>query len=89
VAGLVLTGLLVLLILLVVRDRPNGRDGIHFVLASVGSSLVWMGRVFFALAEGEDRLRREFGTANAAAGSENKEEYQNAIWVEKENGGSL
>ena len=89
VAGLAVIAFLVLLILFVVRDRPNGRDGIHFVLAGVGTVLVWLGRVFFALAEGEDRLRREVGTAVAAAASEVKEAYQNAIWVEKENGGSL
>jgi hypothetical protein len=84
IAGLVVIGLLVLLVLLTVRDRENGRDGIYQILAGVGTALVWLGRVFFALAEGEDRLRRGVGTAAAAAGGEVKTAYKNAIWVEKE-----
>lgn len=87
VAGLVVMALLALLALLTVRDRVNGRDGIYQILAGVGTLLVWLGRVFFALAEGEDRLRRGVGAAAAAAGGEVKAAYQNAVWVEKEEAG--
>jgi hypothetical protein len=87
VAGLVVIAFLVLLILLVVRDRANGRDGIYQILAGVGTLLVWLGRVFFALAEGEDRLLRGLRAAAAAAGGEVKTAYENAVWVEKEEAG--
>ena len=44
-AGMVVLGLAVLLVLLVVRDRPNGRDGIHFILAGIGTALVLLGTI--------------------------------------------
>lgn len=72
--------------LFVIRDRKTNRDGMYLVLFFVAVTLVRTGRVFFALAKGEDRLRRGGEAATKAARDEARKAYREAVWFENEVG---
>ena len=72
------------LMMFVIRDQKTKRDGMYLLLFFVAVTLVRIGRVFFALAEGENRLRRGGEAAAKAARNEVREAYSDAVWIEKE-----
>lgn len=84
VSGLLLLAAALVVMLFVVRDRKTKRDGMYLLLFFVAVTLARIGRVFFALAEGEDRLRRGGEAAAKAARNEVREAYSDAVWIEKE-----